>query len=106
MIERALAFNEGEGIKVESLIFQAGSMPQSTSSLAKPQRVGGSDAVTPAIVRLDDLSLPEKREMILRALRQNFGSRKKAAGSLGISRFQLYRLMKKLGISDEIEDKQ
>jgi DNA-binding NtrC family response regulator len=99
VIERALAFDHSGKIEVESLIFQAGSNPQLASN---PQGHGGSDALTPAVVRLDDLGLPEKREMILRALRQSFGSREKAAGSLGISRFQLYRLMKKFGISNEI----
>jgi transcriptional regulator of acetoin/glycerol metabolism len=43
--------------------------------------------------------------MIIRALQQNYGNREKAAKSLGLSRFQLYRLMKKLGISDDIKDK-
>jgi DNA-binding NtrC family response regulator len=100
VIERALAFGEGEKIDVESLGFEAGSSFQSTS-----QGPEGSNALTPAIVRLDDLGLPEKREMILQALRENFGIRGKTAKSLGISRYQLYRLMEDLGISDEIKGK-
>jgi two-component system NtrC family response regulator len=97
VIERALAFGEGEKIGVESLDFEVGSSSQSTS--------GGSSVLSPAMVGLDDLGLPEKREMILQALRENFGIRGKTAKSLGISRYQLYRLMKNLGVSDEIKGK-
>ena len=97
VIERALAYGEGEKIEAESLSFGTGSSPQSTS-----QGGEGSNAL---VVRLDDLGLPEKREMILRALLDNFGGREKSAKSLGISRYQLYRLMEDLGISDEIKGK-
>jgi DNA-binding NtrC family response regulator len=97
VIERALAYGESEKIDVESLDFEVGSISQSTS--------GGSSVLSPAVVGLDDLGLPEKREMILQALRENFGIRGKTAKSLGISRYQLYRLMEDLGISDEIKGK-
>jgi transcriptional regulator with GAF, ATPase, and Fis domain len=85
VMECALAFDESGRIKVEFLKFQAGSRSRSTSSPANPQKSGG-DSVIPDIVKLDDLSLPEKREAILRALRQNYGSREGAAESLDLSR--------------------
>ncbi|MGH9839283.1 MAG: sigma-54 interaction domain-containing protein [Blastocatellia bacterium] len=107
VIERALAFDQGETIKVESLSFQDELKSQSASIIiANPQGHEGDESLIPENVKLDDLALPEKREAIKRAIQLHYGNRKKAARSLDLSRFQLYRLMKKLGISVETEDKQ
>jgi transcriptional regulator with PAS, ATPase and Fis domain len=88
VIERALAFGESEKIEVESLNFHE-----------------RNESLPLANVKLDELSLPEKREAIKRALQQNYGNRTKTAESLGLSRHQLRRLIENLGISDEIKNK-
>ncbi len=104
VIERALALNQGEKIKVESLNFQAGSKTQSTSGGTHPQSREADEELIPANVKLNDQAPREKREAIRQALRRAYGNRQKAAVTLGLSRYQLHRLMKKLGISDEIKD--
>ncbi|MGH9839276.1 MAG: helix-turn-helix domain-containing protein [Blastocatellia bacterium] len=100
VIERALAFGQGEKIKVESLIFQATSKIQPAAGWKHPDLSENDEAFIPAGVRFDDLALAEKRELVERALRQCRGNRERAAALLGLpSRHRLYRLMKKLDIA-------
>jgi len=105
VIERAIAHNEGREVKAESLIFDVRWKPQPATGRVHLDSQGHNESLIPVGVKFDDLALHEKRELIKRALQLYYGNRKKAAKSLGLSRFQLHRLMKKLGISDEINDK-
>jgi transcriptional regulator with GAF, ATPase, and Fis domain len=104
VIERAIALDQGIEIGAELLIFDARWKTQPTTSRGYPDSQEHDGSLIPAGVKFDDLALHEKRELIKRALQQHYGSREKAARSLGLSRFQLHRVMKKLGISDEIKD--
>lgn len=104
VIERTLAFNDDNEIKAESLIFRltCGSHPLSSSDSSHSRE--NKKIPLPFGGNIDDLSLDERSALIKQALQLGHGNRDKAANLLGLSRHQLYRRMKKLGISDEIED--
>ncbi len=104
VVERALAYGQGREIRAESLIFDTRWKTRPVIGRAYPDSGGVNEVLIPAGVKFDDLGAHEKRELIKRALRQSYGNRDKAAKLLGFSRHVLYRLIKKLGISDEIED--
>jgi len=108
VIERALALNDGEEIKAESLVFQTRrTMPKSqqVADKARPDSPEHDEALIPAGVKFDDLGASEKRELIRRALRQCYGNRETAAALLGLSsRHQLRRRMIKLGIDPKAGD--
>jgi DNA-binding NtrC family response regulator len=105
VIERLLANDMGVEVSAESLIFDTRWKNREAKGRANPDSGAQDEVFIPAGARFDDLALPGKREAIKRALQLYYGDRKKAARSLGLSRFQLHRLMKKLGISDEINNK-
>lgn len=105
VIERVLAFDQGEEIRAESLVFDAKWKTQPAADMACPDTQEEGELLIPAGVKFDDLALHEKRELIKRALRLSQGKRVDAARLLGLSsRFQLHRRMKKLGIGDVDED--
>jgi two-component system response regulator FlrC len=120
VIERALVLANGDEIDDESLIFRPKSKATITSAMAAPPSSLGARPLTieveplprqyngtllPPGVEFDDLALPERRRLIRQALQQCRGNRTNAAELLGLSsRFQLYRLMKKLGINNGAEN--
>lgn len=105
VIERALAFDQGEEITAESLIFDARWKAQPVIGRAYPDSQEHSEAMIPAGVKFDDLALHEKRKLIKWALRQSHGKREDAAKLLGLpSRYKLLRRMKKLGIGNVDKD--
>ncbi len=106
VIERAIAHGQGMEIGAELLIFDARWKTQPATGRVHLDSQEHNESLIPAGVKFDDLALPGKREVIKRALQLYYGNREKAARSLSLSRFQLHRLMKKLGISNEIKDKQ
>jgi two-component system, NtrC family, response regulator len=104
VIERALALTNGEEINAESLIFRPTLRTIPATIQVEPPSRKDNGTLLPVGIEFDDLALPERRRLIRRALQQCHGNRTNAAKLLGLSsRFQLYRLMKKLGINNEVE---
>jgi two-component system response regulator FlrC len=104
VIERALAFDQGEEIRAESLIFDARWKTQPAADMACPDAQEGNESLIPAGVKFDDLALPDKRQLVKQALQRCCGNRKMAAAMLGLSsRHRLYRLMIKLGVNPKAE---
>jgi DNA-binding NtrC family response regulator len=103
VIERTLALNGVEEIKAESLVFQTSRTKSKiwpVTSTERPESPDQGSSLIPPDIRLDDLALSEKRELVKRTLQQCYGNRRKAAALLGLaSRHQLYRLMIKLGMT-------
>jgi two-component system response regulator PilR (NtrC family) len=100
VIERALAFDQEEEIRTESLIFGARWKTQPAADMACPDAQEGGESLIPAGVKFDDLALHDKRRLVKQALQRCCGNRKKTAAMLGLSsRHRLYRLMIKLGIN-------
>jgi DNA-binding NtrC family response regulator len=103
LIERTLALNGAKEIQAESFVFQTRrikSKSQSVRAIEHHKSPDHGEPVVPPGVRFNDLSSSEKRVLIKRTLQQCYGNREKAAALLGLSsRHQLYRLMIKLGIS-------
>jgi two-component system NtrC family response regulator len=103
VIERTLALNGAEEVKAESIIFQTRrttSKVQPATGTTHPAPPDHGEPLIPPGVRFDDLSLPEKREVVKRSLQRCYGNRERAAALLGLSsRHRLYRLMSKLGIT-------
>jgi transcriptional regulator with GAF, ATPase, and Fis domain len=100
VIERALVLATDDEIDAESLIFQPLLKDIPVPIRGEYHSHEDNGALLPAGVELDDLALPERRRLIRRALQECCGNRTDAAKLLGLaSRFQLYRLMKKFGMS-------
>jgi two-component system, NtrC family, response regulator len=104
VIERALALTKGEEINAESLIFRPTLKSIPATFHVGPSSGKDNGTLLPVGIEVDDLALPERCRLIRHALQQCHGNRTNAAKLLGLSsRFQLYRLMKKLGINNEVE---
>ncbi|MGH9769091.1 MAG: sigma-54 interaction domain-containing protein [Blastocatellia bacterium] len=105
VIERTLALNGAKEIEAESLVLQTRRTRlkiQPAAGIEHPESPDHGEPLIPITVRFDDLSLPEKCELINRALQRCYGNRERAAALLGLSsRHQLYRLMIRLGIKPQ-----
>jgi len=90
VVERAV-------ILTKSLMIGPRDLPEELHAHAAESAANGNGGVQPL---KKALQLPEK-ELILRALRSNHGSRTATADALGINRTTLYKKMKRYGIGEE-----
>lgn len=99
VIESALVIEQGEEITVSSLRFDK--FPYKIPGPVGEERVLIDTAVRLPLskdTRFDELAFRVKRELIKSALAQCRGNKNEVAGLLGISRFQLNRRIKSLGL--------
>jgi PAS domain S-box-containing protein len=103
VIESAVVIEQGREITAGSLKLIGALRVQGAAAVTDEPTFADSPITLalPTRAKFDDFAVWAQRGLIQRALAESKGNKKEASALLGLSRFQLNRRMKRLGLSDQ-----